>query len=359
MRENTPSKNNRHIDYIKDTQYENCISLGWFCGVASSMSLYGLRSHSGPFDWYFSDLDSVLKVMENDFSDFMSKENLSVIPDDPLRFYDKKYGFVYIHDIQHNFEIEYKKIFQKYIHRIERFRQDIKLPTCFIRAVRSEQEVLYIQKHHDYIYDVIKKGNADNQLIFLLLNTMSELSDNFLWFRLNMENYVGKAYEMRTMFASSKEFSEYCKQNILSETIIKQNKEFDKNNLKTDVKIEMLMYHLDDFNIIPLFQKIYPDIEQGIYLFGAGTYGKLLFSYLIKNKIFVKGIIDNNKNNIEISGGIPIISFSQIIYDYQNICITVAANDNVREIEKQILAQHPHTKILKLHDIVDLLDTNC
>lgn len=31
--------------------YENCISLGWFCGTASAMSMFGLRCFSGPFDW--------------------------------------------------------------------------------------------------------------------------------------------------------------------------------------------------------------------------------------------------------------------------------------------------------------------
>lgn len=34
------------------------------------MAKLGLRSHSGPFDWYYSDYWAVLKQMENDFSDF-------------------------------------------------------------------------------------------------------------------------------------------------------------------------------------------------------------------------------------------------------------------------------------------------
>lgn len=57
-------------------QYENCISLGWFCGCASSLSKLGLRSASGPFDWYFSDLWAVLEQIENAFKDFMRRENL-------------------------------------------------------------------------------------------------------------------------------------------------------------------------------------------------------------------------------------------------------------------------------------------
>ena len=74
-------------------KFENCISLGWFCGTASSMSRYGLRSHSGPFDWFFSDFDSVLKVIETDFSDFMKKENLVPDKNNNKIFYDTKYRF--------------------------------------------------------------------------------------------------------------------------------------------------------------------------------------------------------------------------------------------------------------------------
>lgn len=32
-------------------EYENVISLGYFCSVASEIERLGLRRHSGPFDW--------------------------------------------------------------------------------------------------------------------------------------------------------------------------------------------------------------------------------------------------------------------------------------------------------------------
>ena len=94
-----------------DTKYDNCISLGWFCGKASSMAQYGLRSFSGPFDWCTSNLNSVLKMLENDFEDFMKKENLAVVGQDTKTLYDKKYGFSYNHEViysdfeQENFKI--------------------------------------------------------------------------------------------------------------------------------------------------------------------------------------------------------------------------------------------------------------
>lgn len=205
---------------IGNSQYENCISLGWFCGVASSMSRYGLRNHSGPFDWYFSDLKSVLNLMETDFYDFMAKKNLYIDANNPKIFHDKKYGFLCNHDIQNDFETEYEGIYQKYIRRAKKFMQDIKQPTLFIRAVRSEKEISYIEENREYIYKIIKGSNSGNEIIFLLLNTMRKLPDSFLQFRMSIEQYPGQVFEMRTMFDSSEEFSQYCKKNILPTDLI-------------------------------------------------------------------------------------------------------------------------------------------
>lgn len=336
-------------------QYKNCISLGWFCGVASSMGRHGLRNCSGPFDWYFSDFESVLKLMETDFNDFMARKNLSVDANDPKIFNDKKYGFLCNHDIQNDFETEYEEIYQKYMRRADRFLQDTKEPTCFIRAVRSEQEILYIEESRNYIYDVIKKRNDNNEIIFLLLNRMKELPNSFLWFRLGCEQYVRKTFEMRMMFETSERFSEYCRKNILSPDCIKQNKEFDREHFGIDNKISMLVYNLDFYDIEPELRKTYPDLEQGIYLFGAGTYGEIVSLYLIKKGIILKGVIDNNpKKQGGLCNGIPIIPLSQIGNERQNICITISDKKR-EEIEKQILDKHPDAVILTLRNIIERL----
>lgn len=117
--------------------YKYCVSLGWFCGTASSLSRLGLRSTSGPFDWYFSDFASVIQVIHTHFSDFLLKENLMLESDEV--FTDKKYGFVYPHDLQSDLEKEYDAIYEKYKRRSERFLEMIKSPTLFFRAVRDER----------------------------------------------------------------------------------------------------------------------------------------------------------------------------------------------------------------------------
>ncbi len=345
------------MNYVGNILYANCISLGWFCGVATSMSRYGLRHRSGPFDWYYSDFESVLKLIETDFYEFMEKKNLFVDANEPWIFHDKKFGFLCNHDIQHDFETEYEEIHKKYMHRAECFMQDIKQPTCFIRAVRTEKEISFIEENSKYIYEIIKKYNADNEVVFLILNTMKELPEDFLWFRLDMKQYSAKVYEMRTMFDTSIKFSEYCKHNILPENLIKKNKEFDRSHLRERDKIALLMRRLDDYDLVPILKKIFFDIERGIYLFGAGTYGIQFSSYLVRRGINVKGIIDNNGGGGERCNEIPIFSFSQIC-DNQNILITVGDDKKVREIEEQILAQYPDSKILKLVELVEVFGEN-
>ena len=220
--------------------YKNCISLGCFCGTAASMGKFGLRSHSGPFDWYFSDFNSVLKIIETDFSDFMKKENLWFDDSDCKVFYDTKYGFKCGHDVDRDFEAEYPSIYQKYMRRAEQFKKDIKFPTCFIRTVKDEEEICFIEENQKYIYNVLRKENGNNNIIFLLNRKLKNMSEDFLWFKLDIDEYIGKTYEMRYMFSASGPFLEYC-QNILSPEDIKHNIEFDRRHLRMGARVSVLL----------------------------------------------------------------------------------------------------------------------
>lgn len=336
---------------IENRQYTNCISLGWCCGVACSMNRYGLRSHSGPFDWCFSDFESVLKVIEADFGDFMVKENLFVDANDVTLLRDLKYGFLCPHEIKHDFEKEYEEIYHKYRRRVEQFMKDIKQPTLFIRAVKSEKEISYIEENKEYIYEIIKRGHSGNEIIFLTLNTMKRLPDCFLQFKLGLEQYSSKVYDLRTLFDSSEELYGYIK-DILPCDLIERNKRFYRKHLDVETKISILMHNLDSFMIESVLKEFYSDIGQGIYLFGAGTYGELASLHLIKKGITLKGIIDNNcEKQGKICNGIPIISLSQIEDAVQNIFVTV--EDKITtEIVKQILERYPNAKILTLSKVV-------
>lgn len=186
---------------------------------------------------------------------------------------------------------------------------------------------------------------------------MKGLSNGFLYFRLGIEQYIGHLYEMRTMFDTSEGFSEYCKKNILSSCFIRQNKRFDKEHLGMDRKVLMLVNGQGGYDIASELKQYYPDIEKGIYLFGAGTYGELASLYLIKRGIVVRGIIDNNqKKQGGLCNEIPIISLRQIEFDCQNVLITVADKKIIEEMKKQVLGIYPNAVILMFTDLVEYLE---
>lgn len=79
--------------------FENFVSLGNACPVAASMEKWGIRSWSGPFDWLITySLKEVLHCLETYFTEFLLKENLTVMENGQKGFLDIKNGFRYIHD---------------------------------------------------------------------------------------------------------------------------------------------------------------------------------------------------------------------------------------------------------------------
>lgn len=252
-------------------KYENCISLGHFCSTAMAMQQEGLRCFSGPFDWCRSpELPSILEMIENDFSDYMVKENLKTLENNSKYFEDIKYGFFYPHDICIDFEQEYEEIFKKYAKRAERFIEATKKPTCFLRIISGEKEISYIKENKDYIKSIIRKGNLNNDIIFLGTESLSE---NFLCFDLNLvKGYEARTYGYRMMFNNSKRFKDYCTKNILSNEKIENNIKYEKENLKLKDKAALIMHRVEESKdyIVKNFQTYFPNLyNDGMYLWGG------------------------------------------------------------------------------------------
>ena len=104
-----------------DVSFQNCISLGWFCGVSASLNRLGLRDASGPFDWYFSDYESVIKLIDTEFEDFFVRENLVEDSENRKIFRDARFGFTCFHDVKRSLDEDYQLIHDKYQRRAERF----------------------------------------------------------------------------------------------------------------------------------------------------------------------------------------------------------------------------------------------
>ena len=60
-------------------RFDLVVSLGQSCQVAYQLKRRGLRSKSGPFDWFTVSIDALLSLLTTDFRDFMLRENLVVV----------------------------------------------------------------------------------------------------------------------------------------------------------------------------------------------------------------------------------------------------------------------------------------
>lgn len=212
-------------------QFENCISLGSNCVMSTFMCRTGLHSFDAPFDWvYTQNFSSIIKLIDNNFIDFLNKENLEkatvYCTNDMYSFQDKKYNISFYHD----FCRTYEEVKEKYDRRIDTFLKKIKSPTCFFRIFDDENEVDYINNNQEYIKKIIKKHNINNEVIFLYCGkNKKKYLKNVKNFCINVERrydlgwYQHKDHSCKML--ENKDFCEFIK-NILPYEIIEKNKKF-------------------------------------------------------------------------------------------------------------------------------------
>lgn len=240
-------------------------------------------------------------MIDTDFSDFLNKKNLMEYQKAGQKIiFDEKYDLHYPHEISNNLEIDYIDIQQKYNCRIKRFREAIKEKTCFIRAVKDDKEILYIQKNYEYIINVITKANRWNKIVFLVpqdLNMEFEItSGGMLFFRLKIKEYLWETREqLRGLFESNKEFISFCEDNM-DELKRKNNTIFDLNQEIDVLKKEMFMLKQETVElrqgvkISNISEKRYQlllklekadfkstDLPQKIIIYGAGNIGRIFY----------------------------------------------------------------------------------
>lgn len=342
-----------------DKQYQYCVSLGWFCATASALQRYGLRSSAGPFDWMISDFDSVLQVMENNFCDYMSKENLREKEDNINVIVDTKYGFEYPHDIRTNLEEDYPEIYKRYQRRIDRFRNETQRKSLFFRVVKSDEEIEYIIKNKEYIYSVIKKGNIENEIIFIIYKKMKPLPEYLNWYRIEDEKYSADLYKMRTIFDSEERLVEYCKTKIFSRDKLTKNKVYDRQKLTDSQKNSLVCGVLEDTpkTIGKILQTYYNDSMSKVYLYGAGDYGLRILQCMKMAGIQVIAFIDTNRekhgNNIE---GVPVIGMPEKLQEDSAFFVSVYSLESSNDIVEQVKKKYPNILVVTLVDLYEYLD---
>lgn len=321
--------------------FSNFISLGSACLTASSMSKYGLRSWSGPFDWLVTDsLQWVLHYMENDFEDFLLRDNLERIDEYPKAFRDKVSGFVFHHDYEYPFEEKYDELKQRYQKRIDRFISAVEKPTCFLRSVISPNDIEYIAGEYQYINDVIRKKNSKSEIVFLVRKDVEIMSPIRFRHYIMPGAYTGGVGKViRNWFDGAGEFLEYCFHNYDVMDLMK-NVAFDRKHMETEYQIVQLRYwtllKLIDFDLANV------KLPKEIIIYGAGNIGKT-FYHKIKSKCKVKCFVDKVSYGSSIDG-IPVKRLDEVdyregtafiitaVYDYESICKRIREYDEKVEI---------------------------
>ncbi len=337
----------RQTDRQTDRQYSNCFSLGWFCGTASSLGKLGLRGHSGPFDWYFSDYSGVLKQIEDGFSDFMNMDNLEVDSQNEKVFKDIKYGFCCNHDVKKTFDKEYSDIQKRYRRRADYFKKAVTKPTVFFRTVRDQEEVEYINHSWQYARGLLKTYNSQNRIIYIIRTGLEGLTNEVESYRLRAEQYIGRTYEMRHMFDSCPELIKLCT-NLIDVQMMESNIEFDNsvNSQKATAAYVNKAVEEDVDGIDgSILKGLRADADEGIYLWGAGKFGIPLAKYLRKRDVAINGIVDNKLHG-QCVDGFDIVSLddvkkdSKIFIAVSDIDANLSINNQIKESGKNITVIH-------------------
>ena len=128
------------------------VSLGYNCDVAQLLRYSNLRKKAYPFDWCITPIDSVVRLVENNFYGFLDSGSLDFSePHRALFFEESKhhiveadkivvtakcshYNMVFPHDFSDASQEVYEEVVQKYLSRIERF----------LDLMKSERFVVFV-----------------------------------------------------------------------------------------------------------------------------------------------------------------------------------------------------------------------
>lgn len=328
--------------------FDYFISLGSACPLASSMSKYGLRSFSSPFDWLATpNLEWVIHYIETDFKDFLLQKNLERYDENPRHFRDKESGFRFVHEDE-DFENNYYALKEKYDRRIDRFLKNVHYKVCYFRRI-TKDDIEYIDNNAEYIRKVIKKHNPHSEIVFLYDSTIP-FPDNFefLHYKMSEEWSCASRYSLRSYFDHANDFLDYCGKNYsglnlirnLSFDIVKEDA-INAINARRYKTLTTLLTH--DFNnsIIP----------NHIIIYGAGVIGKELYKQ-IKKYTKIKCFVDKQKAGSEFDN-IKIISVDELIYE-KGVKIIVSATYDFKNIRNELLNIFENDDIISLDTILNL-----
>jgi len=119
------------------------VSLGNFCGVAHALRSLGLAKYAYPFDWNRSPLDGVIRLIKNDFTDFLSHSIFRDAGRKGRLFGGSNWGGSFWHH-----DITSQKVKDDFRRRIQRFYGRLEVPPSqprvFVRAANTTEELDHV-----------------------------------------------------------------------------------------------------------------------------------------------------------------------------------------------------------------------
>lgn len=234
--------------------FKTFVSLGWYCGTAASLAKYGGRSFSSPFDWGFFGFPGVIYALDNCFAEFLKEENLSphyVDADGLIHVVDKKNDMDFNHEISslEAYAKEMPAIREKYRRRIDMLYKTMeRFPVCFVRCIRDEAEIAYIEKNTEYIASVISKCNERNKIIFMVpLGLDIPQGGAFQCFQLNRVCTSKGRNDLRGLFDVNTDILTYVRNNMYKSQRARNLMRdlLCEEKIGSDSEREMMMAYLD------------------------------------------------------------------------------------------------------------------
>ena len=96
--------------------------------------------------------------------------------------------------------------------------------------------------------------------------------------------------------------------------------------------------------------------NDGIYLWGAGYYGKTLYEYLQRNGLKVHGIVDSAKSGTEFFG--KTVLAPDEVRDGFNILISITDRKAVRSIQEKMKERNLNVRTASFYDLMKCIEAN-
>lgn len=192
------------------------VSLGCNCDVAHLLRYSGLRKKAYPFDWCITPNETIVTLIENDFSDFVNVNNLTFSEPHKALFFEgeggrtvesdkvvvtaycSRYNMSFPHDFPDSNSDTCSRVVDKYNARISRFVDLMKGDKVVVFILKPEvdahnqsfiermENVLIMKypdlKFHIYFFDDFKRiaNSSLRQCFFIFLKRKVQRANQFL-----------------------------------------------------------------------------------------------------------------------------------------------------------------------------------